>query len=601
LIPLLAKLDRRDFLVVAGGALTGLAACQSIAAQSSAKGHGLVVGYPESAKAGMDVLANGGNAIDAIVAGALVAGVTAVTRCGIGGYGGHMTIGLPGGSAKTAAAKRDSPIFSSEQEKIGTVPGREKIGTVPAKIVSIDFNSEAPAAARADMFPLDEKGGVKGKINWHGWLAAGVPATLAGLQLALDKYGTRPFAQLVQPAIRYAREGIAVYWPWAGAEESFKRDSGSAKLFFRNGKLLAKGETYCNPDLADMLQKLAEKGSVEDFYRGQIGRQIADAFKKNGGLVTADDMANYRPLEVEPLQIDWHGHVIATAPLTAGGLSILQTIAALKALGPDWDRLAKDNPKRIHAWIEALRISWDDRLRLFGDPQHVDVPVERLLSENYARESAKKIQSALAQKRPVPASTDGRAAGGTLNLAAMDANGMMACLTMTHGDPFGAQVTVDGLGLILGHGMSRFDPVPRRPNSVAPGKRPLDNMCPTIVLRDGKPAFAIGAVGGRRIPNAVFQVLLNLIDAGRNLEDAVADPRIHTEGGLTIHIEQGRPEAEINYLKKVGYQVAGAQMSWVAGIDRDSAAKGSAVGVADDRPVDGKGMRNPRPLVTRGT
>src|SRR4029079_6578342 len=196
-------------------------------------------------------------------------------------------------------------------------------------------------------------------------------------------------------------------------------------------------------------------------------------------------------------------------------------------------------------------ISWGDRLRLFGDSRHVDVPVGRLLSAQYAQESAEKIRLAIDQKNPVPVSTDGRTAGGTVHLSAVDGQGMMASMTLTHGDSFGAQVTVDGLGLILGHGMSRLHPSPGRPNSIAPGKRPLDNMSPTIVLRDGKPVLAIGAAGGRRIPNGVFQVLLNMIVDGRSLEEAMTEPRLHTEGGLTIHAERGRPEAEIQYLKKI--------------------------------------------------
>ena len=389
-----------------------------------------------------------------------------------------------------------------------------------------------------------------------------------------------------------------MYWPYAGAAANLQRDPGSAKLFFRNGKLLQKGDTYRNPDLADMLQKLADKGSAYEFYRGEIGRQIADAFQKNGGLVTADDMAKYRPLEVEPLQLNWRGHTIATAPLTAGGLTILQTIATLKALGDDWEHLPKNSPMRTQAWLEALRISWGDRLRMFGDPRHVEVPVKRLLSAEYAQESAKKIQLAMDEKRPVPVSTDGRTAGGTVHLSAVDGEGMMACVTLTHGDSFGAQVTVDGLGLLLGHGMSRFDPVPGRPNSIAPGKRPLDNMSPTIVLRDGKPMLAIGAAGGRRIPNGVFEVLLNLIVDGRSLEDAVTEPRLHTEGGLAIHAERGRPEAEIQYLKQIGYTIAGPQQCYVAAVQIDPAKKnGRVVGVADVPPENGPGVRNPHPVV----
>src|SRR4051812_10214835 len=217
------RYHRRSFLTIAGGAIATAAAKQTIGAEQASKGHGLVVGHAEGAEAGMRVLAEGGNAVDAIAAAALVAGVVAVSRCGIGGYGGHMTIGLPNG-----------------------------------KVTSIDFNSEAPKAARADMFPLDAKGNVKGNINKHGWLAAGVPATLAGVQLALDKYGSMPLARLVQPAIRYARDGF----PLTLAPTEFMRhDPGSVKLFSRNGKLLTKGAAFRNPDLARLLEKLAEKGS----------------------------------------------------------------------------------------------------------------------------------------------------------------------------------------------------------------------------------------------------------------------------------------------------------------------------------------------------
>ena len=154
--------------------------------------------------------------------------------------------------------------------------------------------------------------------------------------------------------------------------------------------------------------------------------------------------------------------------------------------------------------VEALRIAWGDRLRWFGDPKFVDVPVERLLSDKYAKESAQQIKKAIAEKRPVPVTTDGRTAGGTVNLSAVDAQGNMAVITLTHGDSFGARVTVDGLGLLLGHGMSRFEPAPGKLNSIAPGKRPLDNMCPSIVLKGGRPVVALGGVGGRRIPNASF-------------------------------------------------------------------------------------------------
>jgi gamma-glutamyltranspeptidase/glutathione hydrolase len=565
--------DRRSFLTKTGGALTGFAAARAFGAEPASKTYGLVVGHPEGAAAGMGVLADGGNAVDAIVAGALVAGVVAVSRCGIGGYGGHMTIGMP--------------------LSAGSSPRR---GRAKGKVTCIDFNSEAPAAARPDMFPVDAKGNVKGNVNMTGWLSAGVPGTMAGLQYALDKYGTQPFARLIAPAIRYARQGFPMNF--IPGTPFMRRDPGSAKLFFHNGKPLAKGETYRNPDLADMLQKLAEKGSVWDFYRGEIGRRIAEAFKRNGGLVTAQDLANYRPLEVAPLQLEWRGNTIATAPLTAGGLTVLQTIATIKALDHVGVPVPK-GPARTHARLEAMRISWGDRLQLFGDQRHVDVPIERLLSEKYAEESARKVRSAIAGRRPVPVSTDGRTAPGTLNLCAVDRDGMMACITMTHGHSFGAQVTVEGLGLLLGHGMSRFDPFPGRPNSIAPGKRPLDNMSPTIVLQNDRPILAIGAAGGRRIVNGVFEVLFNRIGDGQSLEEAMTMPRLHTEGGLMINAESGRPEAEIQYLKQIGYSLRGPQQCYVSAVEASPTVTGRQfVAVADNPPTQKREARDRHPTVT---
>jgi gamma-glutamyltranspeptidase/glutathione hydrolase len=518
--------DRREVLKRAGGALLGGFLgihLPTRAGEGAAAVKSCVTGQPEAAKVGTDVLAAGGNAVDAVVAAALTAGVVAVPSCGIGGYGGHMVL--------------------------ATADGK--------KVTAIDFNSAAPAAAREDMFPLDEKGQVKDNVHLHGWLAAGVPGTLAGMQLALDRYGTQPFAKLVQPAIQFARDGFEVRTGFANATRVARpqllKDAGSAKLLLDKGEPLKAGSTFRNPDLADLLQTLAERKSAESFYRGDIGAKIAAAFKKNGGLVTAEDLANYRAREVEPLSLTWRGYTIRTAPLTAGGLTILQALAALKALA--WDRRPVDDPRTTHALIEALRVAWDDRLKRLGDPEKAKVPVERLLSEDYARQTADRVEAAVKAGKPVSAASDGRNAGGTIHLSAVDANGMMVALTLTHGESFGARVTVDGLGLILGHGMSRFEPRPGHPNAPGSGKRPLHNMCPTVVLRDGRPVLALGGRGGRKIPNAVFQVLAHYVGRDASLADAVAAPRPHTEGDLNLLVEPKWPEAEMAYLKKIGYAV----------------------------------------------
>jgi gamma-glutamyltranspeptidase/glutathione hydrolase len=483
------------------------------------------------------VLEAGGNAVDAMVAAALTAGVVAVQSCGIGGYGGHMVIGRPGG----------------------------------ARVVAIDFNSMAPASAAADMFPLDEQGKVKGGVNSTGWLAAGVPGTLAGLQLALDRYGTWKLGRVAEAAIQYAREGFPVSARLAAAikssQELLKRDPGLTKLCFVKGQPLAEGERCRNPELADMLQKLADRGSVESFYRGDIAEQIARAFQANSGLVTARDLAGYQARQVEPLTLDWAGHTVYTAPLTAGGLTILQALAVLKALG--WEKWDPSNPTTTQARLEALRIAWNDRLRLLGDPQKVDVGVERLLSTRYAEQSAERVRASLKEKLPVEGQTDGRSASGTIHLTAADAAGMIVSLTLTHGEGFGARVSVEGLGLVLGHGMSRFDPRPKHPNSPGPGKRPLHNMCPTVVCREGRPILGLGAAGGRRIPNTVFDVLAYRLGQGKPIDPAVQAPRLHTEGDLQLVLEASWPEEHRKYLEQVGYTIKTGRGAGLNAVERD--------------------------------
>jgi gamma-glutamyltranspeptidase/glutathione hydrolase len=517
--------NRREVLRLAGGALLGgvLGVSGRADEPPPAKSKGRVVGQPLAAKAGEEVLAAGGNAVDAAVAAALTAGVVAVPGCGIGGYGGHMVIALAGGK----------------------------------KVTAIDFNSTAPAAAREDLFPLNEKGEVKDGVNVHGWLATGVPGTLAGMQLALDRYGTLPFRKVVQPAIRYARDGFEVSANFAsavkGARAQLLKDAGSARLLLNKGEPLQQGDTFRNPDLGDLLTALAEQNSVETFYRGDIAKRIAAAFQKNGGLVTEEDLAAYRAREVEPLEWTWGSHSIRTAPLTAGGATVLEALMILKELG--WEKRPPDDPRTTHAQLETLRLAWDDRLRFFGDPEKGEVPLKRLLSEEHARESAAKVEKAIAEKKPAPTESDGRPADGTIHLSAADAQGNLVALTLTHGDSFGAQVTVDGLGLILGHGMSRFDPRPGKANSLAPGKRPLHNMCPTVVLRDGQPVLALGATGGRKIPNMVFNVLAHCVGRGRSLEEAVAALGMHTVGDYNVTLEAKWPEAELEYLRDVGYTV----------------------------------------------
>lgn len=538
---------RRQMLRLSGQAalLAGLVPRLCRGEKPSATAAGLViVSDTTAAQVGNKVLADGGNAIDAAAAAALTACVVAPQSCGPGGYGGHATIGL----------------------------ARQK------KIISIDFNTAAPAAARPDMFPRDSSGRVIGDINDTGWLACGVPGVLAGIQLALERYGTRPLRELLAPAITLAREGFPVSRIMATALKAsaakLKTFPASAKILLKpDGQLYTEGELYRNPDLAALLETLAQRNSVDSFYRGDIARRVAEAFQKNGGLVTAQDLADYAAREVTPLELEWNSLAIHTAPLTAGGLTVIEALNFLKAMG--WGR-EKATPARTHGKLEALRLAWHDRFALLGDPAKVDVPVQRLLSWDYALESAKAIEKAVLQQQPLLLQSGRDTDNGTMNISAVDGHGDMIAITVTHGNAFGSKVTVEGLGLTLGHGMSRFTPAPGKPNSVGPGKRPLNNMCPTVVTHRGAPVFAVGGAGGRNIPNCIYDVLWSYAGLRESLETAITRPRLSTTGGMTATVETTWPEDDLHYLTSLGYQLKkaaqGASLARVGTVSFDPAS-----------------------------
>lgn len=519
--------SRRRALRLAG--LSAAAPFLLPAADRPAPFHGVLSGEPTAEKVAARVLADGGNFVDALVAGALAGAVAAPHQTGIGGYGASIILARADGK----------------------------------RVVCIDANSAAPAAARPDMFKPDAKGTVPGRVNETGWLAAGVPGILAGLQLALDRHGTRSFRELVAPAIQVARDGFKVSDGMAKTFASFaslaKSHEGGRKLFFKDGVPLAAGDTYRNLEVAALLETLAQRNSVDSFYRGDLAQRIAESFQKYGGLVTAKDLASYQAREVEPLRMEWNGIDLRTAPLTAGGLTTFQALTTLREL--DWGRAGDLKPpsiSAIHARLEALRLAWADRLALLGDPQHADIPVAKLLSADYAKESAAKVRHAVQAGKVLAHAATSRDHTGTINLSVADKAGNLAAITLTHGNSFGARVTVDGLGLTLGHGMSRFDPHPGHPNCPGPDKRPLHNMVPTLLLRDGRPVLAIGGRGGRKIPNALFEVLTRHVGLGESLEAALAAPRPHTEGNLHLELEAKWPAAEAEALAKLGYKVTTA-------------------------------------------
>lgn len=504
---------------------------------------GAVRGEPMAEQAARAMLQSGGNVADAIVTAALTAAVAAPHQTGLGGYGGHAVLALEGGR----------------------------------RVVAVDFNSMAPAAARPDMFPLDAQGEVVDQRNMYGYLAAGVPGIPAGLGLILSRFGTRPLRDVLQVPIALAEEGFPLGTAAASLRASaaqLAQDPPSRALYFREGRPLTAADGFRNPELARLLREMADANSVETFYRGPAARQIAAAFREHGGLVTEADLAAYAARVVEPLAMTFGDWTIWTAPVTAGGATVLHGLKLLETL--KWAAQPADEADTLQLQIEALRWAWQERLQHFGDG--TEEKVRELLDERALAAAAAQIAEAVARRQPLPVRVTSRPEVGTIHLSAVDGEGNFAALTLTHGGAFGARVTVPGLGLTLGHGMSRFDPHPGHPNAPGPHKRPLNNMCPTIVAHRGRPVLALGARGGRKIPNAVLEVLLLLVVRGQSLPQAMAAPRLHTEGTRRVFFEPGWPAAAKEALAARGYQVqtaTSAVVSAVGWLDRTQPPEGA--------------------------
>ena len=500
---------RRDFLsTVAVSALSS-----TTFAQQSAVGG--VIGEPHAAEEGGKILQAGGNVVDAIVTGAATCAITAPHMCGFGGYGGQLILALEGGK----------------------------------KVTSIEFNTMAPASARPDMFIKDGK--PDNMAHQYGWRSVGVPGLAAGLDMAIRKYGTIGFARAIAPAIRFCKDGFPV---GATTETAFKntvrlrKDPDSIKVYFPEGNAPSKGQFLKNPALAEVLQELASANSSEPFYKGQIAKRLCEDSARGGGLLEPKDMAAYKPRENEPVRWSYKDFEICTSPITSGGVTSLQAMAIMAAL----EQMGLKDSQRLLARVEALRFAWRDRLALFGDPDFAPNPTSRLLSDANCKAAAKEIFQALQKGKCLPEAAKTNTQAGTINLSAVDGKGNLAALTLTHGGTFGAQVTAGSVGLMMSHGLSRFNIEPGHPNSVAPGKRPLHNMCPAIILKNGKNHTALGGRGGRKIPNAAFEVMYQLTMANKSLKDAIASPRIHTEGNLEVFLEAPFGKEKLEALKAFG-------------------------------------------------
>lgn len=462
----------------------------------------VVTAEPRATQIGLDVLQKGGNAVDAAVAVALALAVTHPQAGNLGG-GGFLLIRMADG--RTAA---------------------------------LDFRERAPKSAHADMY-LKADGSVDQDKVQFGSTAAGVPGSPAGLYHALQMFGTRKLSVLAAPAIRLAREGFAVDQFLAADLRESKQELGrfasTRKVFFRDGEPLAQGDVLVQTDLAATLERFAANGP-DGFYQGKTAELIVAQMQRDGGFVTATDLADYTVRERAPLVGNYRGHEVLTMPpVSSGGVALLQMLNMLS--GYDLKALGFGGSESIHLLSEVMRRAYADRSRWLGDPDHYQVPVEGLIGAEYAAKLRASIDrdkvSAVAPGVP-PGKQE---SDDTTHFSIVDEAGNAVACTTTINSTFGAMVVVDGAGFLLNNEMDDFSAKPGVPNqfglvggkanAIAPGKRMLSSMTPTIVSKDGELRLVLGAPGGGRIITAVLQTLLNVVDHGMGLEQAVRAPRVH--------------------------------------------------------------------------
>jgi gamma-glutamyltranspeptidase/glutathione hydrolase len=522
---------------------------------------------------GVRVLQRGGNAVDAAVAVAFALGVTHPSAGNIGG-GGFMLVRLPDGTASV-----------------------------------IDYREMAPGAATRDMY-LDAQGQPTAD-SVIGPRAAGIPGVVRGLEHAHKKFGRLPWRDLVQPAIGLARDGWALdrhhvddlsaavgkMRDFAGklpAENAALREAMAATIrtFAKaDGALYRTGEVWKQPELATTLDAIAA-GGADAFYRGPLARTLATGVAAMGGHWSEADFAGYRAVEREPIRFSYHGHdVLTMPPPSAGGITLRQILAASDTL--HLERLEWDSVERVHLYVEALRRIYADSTQTLGDPAFVDIPMTALLDTAYIPRRMADIDRAKAT--PSSAVRSGVASAAhleTTHFSVVDADGMAVANTFTLNGDFGAKVQVPGTGVTLNNEMDDFAAKPGAPNmfglvmgaqnAIAPGKRMLSFMTPTIVVKGGKLRAIVGSPGGPTIITTVAQIVMQLVDHKRPLVDAVSAKRIHHQWlPDEIAYEDGVPEAMLSALKAKGHAVkARARIGFANCIEVDPAT-GVYTAVAD--------------------
>jgi gamma-glutamyltranspeptidase / glutathione hydrolase len=468
-----------------------------------------------ASQAGVEIMQAGGNAVDAAVAVGFALAVVHPQAGNIGG-GGFMLIRMAGGGTHF-----------------------------------IDYREKAPAAATANMY-LDAQGNVIPDASVVGYKSIAVPGSVAGLVYAEKKYGGLTLAQVIAPAIKLARDGYALAYEDAAdlREESLGKFGESKRIFQRNGDYYRPGEILRQPELARTLEQIAK--NPDDFYHGAMARELAAAMQKGGGLMTADDLAGYEVKEREAIRGTYRGYeVISAPPPSSGGVALMEILNILE--GYDVAKLGSRSAASIHLTVEAFRRAFYDRAEFMGDPDFSKIPVAQLIDKKYGaawrdsidpeHASASKdlkrpaIFSELEQVAEVTNPWAGREAENTTHYSVVDPAGNAVAVTTTLNDSFGSGVTAERLGFLLNDEMDDFSSKPGVPNmygliqgpanTIGPGKRPLSAMTPTIVAKDGKVLLVLGSPGGPTIITTVANILMSVVDFGRDIQEAVNAPRFH--------------------------------------------------------------------------
>ena len=507
--------------------------------------------HPLAAEAGLRILKEGGNAVDAAAAAALAVGVANPSSCGIGG-GGFMLIYM----ARTG------------------------------QVHALDYRERAPSAVKAALY--QNNGKPDEQLLRTGALAVAVPGEIAGLSTALARFGTMDFARVAQPAIELARNGFPcgahLAEEIARSAPALAQNPGLKAVFLHSdGTPRKEGETITQPALAATLQAL-DKHPVLNFYLGEVAEKIAAYVKSQGGVLTPDDLGSYRALWRQPLSASYRNYqVYAMPPPSAGGGTLLE---ALEILGPGRPAgLGLNSPPYLARLIETMRQIFVDRAQYYGDPDFVKVPIGFLLSPRRIGEIRRKAFGPLHTHE---AAHD----HGTSHLCVIDRQGNVVALTTTINTPFGAKMMVPGLGIILNDEMDDFALAPgvanayglsgAGPNAIAPGKRPLSSMSPTIVLKDGHPVLTLGGSGGPTIVTSMLQVMLDVLDFHLDAEQAIRQPRIHEQSEpSTVLVERAMPPMAREALAEMGFQMKTVPM--LGAVEAIEVTPTGLIGAADLR------------------